>query len=168
MLGTMRRMFRFGLGNGFALLGAFLVVGYGLTLLVPSPARADATLEKWKSIALSDIAINLRMMAIENLKKDGSEGAVDALADIARNGDVAIQMAACAQLGRVHTSASKAKLKGLLEDGGRTTEVRSAAAACIAEHWRDQGDLSYLEDKCRGNEALSAHCAVIRSRVYER
>jgi len=147
---------------------ALCVFGFLPPLFTPEPVRADATVNKWKTIALSDVAINLRMMAIENLKKDGSEGALDALVAIAKTGDLPIQMAACAQLGRVHNSASKAKLKSLLEDGGRSTEVRSAAAACIAEHWRDQGDLSYLESKCEGNEVLSAHCAVIRSRVYGR
>ena len=154
--------------HGVVALGMVVVAGYGLSLWSPTPARASASVEKWRKVALSDVALNLRMMALEHLKKDGSSEALSALEEVAKEGALPIQTAACAQLGRVQSSGSKAKLKSLLEDSRQSTEVRMAAAASIAEHWRDEGDLSYLETKCSGNSALSAHCGVIRSRVYGR
>jgi hypothetical protein len=157
-----------GMRHGFKVVAIFLAVTFGLSLWRPSPAVADATVDKWKAVALSDVALNLRMMALENLKKDGSTAALDALETIAKEGALPLRTAACAQLGRVHSTASKAKLKGLLEDTNQRTEVRMAAVACIAEHWRSQGDVSYLEGKCAGNGTLEAHLTVVKSRVYER
>lgn len=164
----LREMRLTGMKHGFKLMAIFLLVGYGLSLLKPAPAMADARVDKWKSVALSDIALNLRLMALEELKKDASSAALDALEAIAKEGDLPLQMAACAQLGRVKSASSKTRLKGLLEDSQQTSEVRVAAAACIAEHWRDEGDISYLEDQCSGDAKLSAHCEVIKSVVYGR
>lgn len=166
MMSTLRRMFRVGVRHGFKLLAGFLVVGYGLSLLAPTPALADAKVDKWKDVALSDVSLNLRLMALEQLKKDGSSAALDALETIAKEGDFRLQVAACAQLGRVKSTSSKAKLKTLLEDSQQGIDVRMAAAACIAEHWRDSGDITYLESKCSGDTKLSTHCGVLKAKVY--
>ena len=168
MLSTLRRGFVYGVRHGFKLVAIFLALGYGLSLWRPSPAMADARVDGLKSVALSDIALNLRMMALERLKADASSAALDALEDIAKRGDLPLRTAACAQLGRVHSNASKAKLKSLLENANLRTEVRMAAVACIAEHWRSQGDVSYLEGACEGNATLEAHLTAVKSRVYER
>jgi hypothetical protein len=155
-----------GMRHGIKLMAIFLVVGYGFSLWRPSPAMADARVDKLKSIALSDIALNLRMMALESLKAEASTAALDALETIAKEADLPLRTAACAQLGRVHSTASKAKLKGLLENANLRSEVRVAAVACIAEHWRDTGDITYLDSKCAGNATLEAHLTVVKSRIY--
>jgi hypothetical protein len=166
MLNTLRRMFVSGMRHGFKLLAIFLVVGYGLSLWKPALAVPDEATERLKTVALSDVAFNLRLMALEDLKQSGSTAALDALEAIAKEGGLPLQAAACTQLGRAKSTASKAKLKALLEDGNQRTEVRMAAAACIAEHWKDNGDVSYLEGKCSGDTKLSAHCEVLKSKVY--
>ena len=107
-------------------------------------------------------------VTISQVRRAALEAATDALADIAASGELNIASAACAQLGRMHTSGSKGKLKALLESATLDLSVRVSAAACIAEHWMDTGDISYLEDRCEGNDALEAHCDVIKRRVYGR
>jgi hypothetical protein len=166
MMSTLRRMFRFGMRHGFALVLGFLVMTYPLSLWKPAEAMTSAAVAKWKKVALSDVALNLRLMALEELKQEGSSDALDALEAVAKKGALPVKVAACAQLGRVKSTASKGKLKGLLEDTTQATGMRMAAAAAIAEHWKDSGDLSYLQSKCAGNASLSAHCAVIASKVY--
>jgi len=162
----LRELRQKGMRHGFTLMAVLLALGYGLSLWTPAPAMADAKVDRWKEVALSDVALNLRLMALEELKKDGSTAALDALEAIAKDGDLPLQTAACAQLGRVKSSSSKGKLKTLLEDSKQSTEVRMAAAACIAEHWRDSGDIAYLESKCSDDTKLSAHCGVLKSKVF--
>jgi hypothetical protein len=145
---------------------AFLLLAWGTTLLAPRPAEADEESEKWKGVALSDVGVNQRLMALEVLRQKGGTSATDALAAVAADGDLAVAAAACAQLGRLETSASKGKLKALLEDTSRAVEVRIAAASAIAEHWKDSGDESYLETESEGNATLEAHVAVLKARVY--
>ena len=167
MFRMFRRHHRWTMRHGFALLFSFLGAGYGLSLLSPGLASADPAVEDLKSVALSDVALNQRLAALEALKEVGSTSALDALEAIAGKGDLPVATAACAQLGRAQTSASKGRLKALLEDSGLAVEVRIAAASCIAEHWKDSGDLSYLESKCDSDEDLKAHAAVLKSRVYK-
>ena len=107
----MYRRFRqvgvWGMKNALSLLVGILLVGLGTAILQPGPARADESVDKIKKVALSDVSLSQRLMALETLKQKGSEAAVDALADIAAKGDLKIAVAACAQLGRVKTSGSK-------------------------------------------------------------
>lgn len=150
MLNTLRRVFVFGVRHGFKLLLAFLILGYGLSLIRPGPAVAvpeDATVAKWKKVALSDVGLSERLMALETLRKIDSTDSTNALAEIAGKGQLPVASASCAALGRLKTSTSKGKLKGLLESSRLDVKVRMAAASCIAEHWKDRGDISYL----RGN-----------------
>jgi len=109
MLSTLRRMFRYGVRQGFKLMAVFLAVGYGLSLWTPTPAWADAKVDNWKTVVLSDVARNLRMMALEDLKEDGSSAALDA---IAKESEHPMQMTDCADrqrcLGRA-IGPSKAK-----------------------------------------------------------
>ncbi len=167
MFRSLRRVFVWSCQHGFTILAVFLVVGYGTTFLKPGPAQADEAVDDLKKVALSDAALSQRLMAVEALKEKGSNVAIDALADIAENGDLKIAIAACAQLGRVKTSGSKGELKTLLEKSTLGVHVRTAAASAIAEHWKDSGDMSYLEGKCESNDALKAHFAEIKKRVYK-
>jgi hypothetical protein len=166
MIARARRFVGRHLGGSIVSILLFIAAGLLLPLLRPAPAQADEEVDGLKNVALSDVALNQRLAALEALKVLGSSGAMDALEEVASRGPLPVAAAACAQLGRANTSASKGKLKALLEDTGLAVEVRIAAASCIAEHWKDSGDLSYLESKCASNEDLRAHAAVLKSRVY--
>jgi Fe-S cluster biogenesis protein NfuA len=163
----MRAFRRFAQRYGLNLLLGVVLIGVGVSLLKPEPAAADVSCDDLKKVALSDVGLNQRLMALEVLKKDGGTAAVNALADIAGRGKLQVASGACAQLGRVHSTASKAKLKALLENSNLNVKVRMVAVSCIAEHWRDDGDISYLEDQCEGNAELEAHCASVTQRVFE-
>lgn len=149
-----------------AILG-LCVFGFLPPLFTPEPARADAKVDALRKVALSDVAVNERLKAVDRLKKDGSSAATDALEAIAKGGDTRVATAACAQLGRLKSTTSKGKLKTVLEDTSAPTHARMAAAACIAEHWKDSGDISYLESKCSGNTALSSFVGVLKRDVYK-
>jgi len=162
-----RRVGIWGMENAFGLLLVVALLAVGPVLLRPGPARADEAVNDLKQVALSDIALGERLLALEALKEKGSEAAVEALADIAASGDLRIAVAACAQLGRVKSSGSKGELKTLLEKSSLGVHVRTAAASAIAEHWKDSGDMDYLEGKCESNDALKAHYAELKKRVYK-
>jgi hypothetical protein len=166
MQGSLVRCRRWGMRHGLSLVLGVLVVGWGLSLWKPGPARADAKVDGLKAVALSDVALNLRLKALDDLKANGTTDATAALEDVAKSGDLRVASAACAALGRMKTAGSKSKLKGVLETSSLSTEVRLSAAACIAEHWKDSGDISYLSEKCTGT-ALSAHLKVLKSKVYK-
>jgi hypothetical protein len=152
--------------NGLSVLLGVLVVGWGLSHWRPGAARADATVDGLKTVALSDVALNLRLKALDDLKANGTADATTALEAVAKAGDLQVASAACAALGRMKTSGSKSKLKGVLETSSLSTEIRMAAAACIAEGWKDSGDISYLADKCTGTK-LEAHLVVLKAKVYK-
>ncbi len=167
MFRSLRRVVVWSCQHGFTILAVFLVVGYGTTFLKPRPAQADEEVDILKEVALSDVGLGERLMALEGLKDLGSSAALDALKAIAEKGSLPVAAGACAQLGRVNSSSSKSKLKTLLEDSNLNVKVRMAAASCIAEHWKDSGDLSYLESKCASDDDLKAHCAVIKGKVFK-
>ena len=165
MIRALRRLFVTAAPHGFKWMAAFLLLAWGTTFLGPRPVAADETCDKWKQVALSSVGLGQRLAAVEELRKVGSSSALAALEDVARAGDIQIASAACAALGRVESSDSKDCLRALLEDGNLSTNVRIAAASCIAEHWKDDSDISYLESNCTG-DALDAHCEVLKSKVY--
>ena len=166
MLRALRRVAVVLIRHGFKAVAGFLLLAWGTTLLAPRSAAADETCEKWKKVALSSVGLGQRLQAVETLRALGSTASLDALEDVARDGDLRIGAAACAALGRAGSSGSKDRLKALVEDGGLSTHLRVAAAACIAEHWKDGGDESWLEEKAEGNAALAAHVSVLKTRVY--
>ena len=166
MLGTIRRCAVVSMRHGFKLVAGFLLLTWATTLFAPRPAAADETTDKWKQVALSSVGLGQRLAAVEELRDIGSASALAALEDIARDGDLRVGTAACAALGRVESASSKDCLKTLLEDEALSTNLRIAAASCIAEHWKDAGDESYLEEKSEGNTALAAHVEVLKSKVY--
>ena len=166
MIRSLRSVFVWGCKHGFAVLAVFLVAGYGTTFLKSRPAQADEAVDKLVQVALSDVSLSQRLLALEALKVDGGESAVAGLKKIAEEGDLHVAAAACAQLGRTKSSGSKTGLKALLADTDLSNEVLIAAASAIAEHWKDRGDKGYLEDKSEGNETLEAHYAVLKTRVY--
>ena len=167
MLRAIRRVAVASMHHGFKLVAGFLLLTWGTTFLAPQPVAADEACDKWKQVALSSVGVGQRLGAVEELRLIGSESALAALEDIARTGDLHIATAACAAFGRTESSASKDRLKDLLEDASLSTNLRISAASCIAEHWKDSGDKDDLESAAEGNDALAAHVEVLKSQVYE-
>jgi hypothetical protein len=66
MIRSLRRVFVWGCQHGFTILAVFLVVGYSLSLLKPGPAQADEEVDLLKSVALSDLAMEDRLIALEH------------------------------------------------------------------------------------------------------
>jgi hypothetical protein len=166
MIRALRRLFVAAAPHGFKWMAAFLLLSWGTTFLGARPVAADETCDKWKQVALSSVGLGQRLQAVDELRKVGGSSALVALEDVARTGDLKIASAACAALGRAKSSSSKDVLKDLLEDTSLSTNVRIAAASCIAVHWKDSGDESYLDSKSEGNAALAAHVEVLKSKVY--
>lgn len=156
-----------------ALLSILLLIVAGVVVprLSFQAARAgdgDEKVALLKEVILSDVSLSERLMALEALKKEGGSDANDALEGIARKGPLPVAAAACAHLGMVKSASSKGNLKALLEDAKLDVKVRMAAAACIAEHWKDEGDVSYLEDKCADQDDLKSFCAAVGKRVFNK
>lgn len=167
MLGRARRFVGRHLGGALLALFLFIAVGALVPLLPSRPAKAgDTKVDALKAYALSDVDPDLRRAALNEIQKIGSSDAADALEAVAREGDLEVRIAACAQLGRMKTSTSKGKLKALLEDTDLKTEVRMAAVACIAEHWKDSGDASYLTTQCAAKDDLKAFCETVKTKVF--
>src|SRR5262245_25618518 len=95
---SVRRIYQWAMRHGFSLVLAFLAVGYGLSLL-DRPATADAQdpeVAALKKVALSDVALSERLIALNKLKAKGGSQAVDALADVAEGKTLPVAAAACA------------------------------------------------------------------------
>jgi hypothetical protein len=164
-----RRISRF-TGRHFGLIFVALlglcVFGFLPPLFPPQPALADQQVDDLKALALSGTSLNRRLAVVDKLKSIGSTGARDALVAIAKGGDLPIQAAACAALGRMKTSGSKDDLKSVLEDSNLSDQVRLSAGTCIAVHWKDSGDMTYLEDHMKGSDALKDQYSYLKTQVY--
>src|SRR5258706_7120457 len=78
-----------------------LVLGFLPPMFTANPALADTKVDNLKTVALSDIGLNQRLAVVDALKGNGSTDARKELIDIAKTGDLRIQAAACAALGRM-------------------------------------------------------------------
>ena len=58
VIDSLRKSYAWSVKNGFALLLAFLLVGWGSTLLRPRPAVADGAVDKLVQVALSDVSLS--------------------------------------------------------------------------------------------------------------
>jgi hypothetical protein len=151
---------------GLLAVGAVAAAGAIAPLVKPAAAVTDTEVTTLKQVALSRVGLAQRLRALDDLKAIDSTAAAAALAEIAEGKDIRVSAAACAQLGRMKSSGSKSALKGLLEDTGARSDVRNAAAAAIAIHWKDEDDLDYLEEKSEGDAKLSPFVGMLKSRVY--
>jgi hypothetical protein len=167
MLRAIRRLCGQTADHGILVFLGVLGLAWGLSLYRPEPARADQAVEALKKAALSGVGLNQRLAAVEDLRKAGSDSARTALVAIAKTGDLPVQAAACAALGRLQTSSSKGDLKAVLEDTSLGDHARVAAASVIAMRWKDSGDISYLEGKADGNAALEAQVTWLKAQVYK-
>lgn len=149
-----------------------LVVG-GLVLLVLPREQAEAgfTSEATKDLvkyAKSGAALNLRLQALEAIRKRNETGIEAELESLARGSDRVLAVYSCTTLGRKNTTAAKSSLKALFESGSTDKMVRKSAMTAIAVHWKDADDLSYFDSKTTGDSDLRAHYLFLKSKIYRR
>ena len=147
---------------------AFVAAGYAVSLFKPAPAVADQAVDDLKKTALSDLAIEDRLVAVEGLRRKGGTSALDALKDVAKEGDLPVAAAACAALGRAKSSGSKDRLKALLETSALRKEVRITAGGAIAWHWKDADDEDYLQEKMDDNGEMESHFQALKTAVFDK
>lgn len=150
-------------------LGVVLLGGLAFLVFPPRPAEADLSSEKTAKLVKylgSKAPLNLKLLALEILRQ--RSGTETDLSKLARGSDVKLAIFATTALGRKKTSAAKEKLKGLLDLASLSTHVRVGAMTAIAVHFKDPGDLSFLESRSRNDATLKARYLWLRSEVYQR
>jgi hypothetical protein len=155
-----------------AALVAVVAVGWLVPLLREEPAEAalssTASLDDYGKYVTGSAPLNLRLMALDKLRKKTDSGVEAQLDAVARSDNKVIAIYATGALGRKKTASAKAKLKALLESASVDMNVRIGALSAIAIHWKDADDRSYLDDKSKGNSRLAARFAWLDTNVYER
>jgi hypothetical protein len=123
------------------------VVGRGWLLGDPSPARAgtaadsaDRSVSSLAAYAQSSAALNLRLMALEGLRRKA--GSADDLAVLVKGADVPLAVYAASALGRQATEDVRSALKDLVTESTAATEARKAAMSALAVHWKSESDLA--------------------------
>jgi len=147
------------------------VGGGGLRLLFePPPARAgtaaesgDRSVSDLTSFVQSSAALNLRLMALETLRRQ--DGVTDALAGLAKGKDPALAAFAATALGRQGTSEARSALRDLVTESTASTEARKAAMSALAVHFGSQSDLDWLTEQTAGDAVLKAHGAWLSRRA---
>jgi hypothetical protein len=155
--------------SGVGLLGLFVALALLFLGGTEEPAEAGFTGESEAALVEyleGGAPHNLKLMAIDALRKKSGTSADAALEELARGSDVRLAIASTTALGKRATSGSKAKLKSILEDDELGDSVRIGALTAIAEHFRDGDDLDYLDSESEGNSALRAQYHHVRSSVY--
>lgn len=150
-------------------LGAVAVLAF---LLIPGGEEAaeagfsDEGVEDLVAYVKSDASWNLRLQALEALRKKDADGIEGELDDLARGSDLRLAVAATTSMGRMTGSTAKSKLKKILEAKSLDTEVRIGALSAIAYHWKDADDLSYLEKESKNDSKLLSAYKDVKKRVY--
>jgi hypothetical protein len=124
--------------------------------------------KSYLAIVKSEQALNLRLMALESLRKSQDSGVDAELVKLAKGKDIPLAVYATRALGKRKTAATKKALKALLEDSKVDRRVRIGAMSAIAYHWRSLSDLSYLESKVKNDTKLASQCAWLKSKIYKR
>ena len=156
------------------LLALFLVGGLCFVLLRGearaglSADLAEYSVTDLRKYVQSEAAGNLKLLALEILRKSSDAGVEDELVTIARGTDLRMAVAASTTLGRRKVSASKGALEDLVTDRDLGTEVRMAAMTAIAVHWKDADDLEWLESKASTDSRLSGHAAWLKIAIYRK
>ena len=147
-----------------------LLTAGGLILLGTVGARAGTVSDEVKALVTfinSGAAPNLRLCALNDLKALDDDAVETELAKIAKGDDLFIATYATTTLGRKKTKAAKKSLKSLLENTSLDIDVRMGALTAIAVHFKNKGDITYLESKTKSNTKLKARCAWLKTNVYK-
>jgi len=154
------------------LLALFLVGGLCFVLLRGeaeaglSSDLAESSVTDLRKYVEGGAAPNLKMLALETMRKSSDAGVEDELVTIAKGRDLRMAIYAATTLGRRKSSDSKSALKDLVTNGKLGTEVRKGAMTAIAVHWKDAGDLSWLKSKTADDATLSGHAGWLEDHVY--
>jgi hypothetical protein len=140
-------------------------------LVTNRPAAADftdKTVAELSSFITSGASLNLRLMALDAMRKKSSTAIDDELVKIAKGSDLRIAIYSATALGKRKTTTSKSKLLSLLADTKVKKDVRMAAMTAVAVHFKDSGDLDDLYDEAKSDSDLKAHYLWLKSNVYGR
>lgn len=146
-----------------------VLVGAALVLGSPKPAEADFADQSVSDLAKyvqSGNALNLRLLALEQLRLKTGTSVDDELLAIAKGSDFRIAIYSCTALGKRKTSTSKTKLKAVLENTSLNKEVRMAAMNAIAVHFKTSSDLTYLWSRASSDTDLKARYEWLKKNVY--
>ena len=114
----------------------------------------------------SDASLNIRLMALEKLRRTDDASTESELENLVRGSDARIAAFAAGALGRVGTESAKSRLLGIAGSTSLGTDARAGAMTAVAVHWKDSDDLDALEDRAGTNERLQAHCTFLEQNVY--
>jgi len=155
---------------GVVLIVAALAVATVLVIgKAPREAEAGFTSEKVKSLVSylgSGAPHNLKLMALDALRKKTDSGVEGELEKIAKGKDTRLAVAATTALGRKKSTTAKTRLKGLLENKKLSSPVRVGALSAILYSWKDKGDFTYLASKTEGDAKLTAHYTRIKTKLF--
>jgi len=146
-----------------------LLVGSAFLFGSPKPASADFADQSVSDLAeyvQSGAALNLRLMALEALRKETGTTVDGELLAIAKGTEFRIAIYATTALGKRKTSSSKAQLKKVLENTKLKKEVRMAAMNAIAVHFKTSVDLTYLQSKASSDKDLKARYLWLKKHIY--
>ncbi len=147
-----------------------LCAGVAYWLATPKALASGSSekVDKLVDYLEGDAALTLKLTALETLRKLTDRGVEDGLEKIAKGSDTELAVFATTALGRKKTTAAKKKLKSLLENGKLEKDVRVGALMAIAVHWKDSGDLEYLESKTKSDTVLADRCAWVKKHIYKK
>jgi len=151
------------------LLGAIAITAALIIGNAPKQAEAGFTSEKVKALVSyleGGSPYNLKLQALEALRKKTDSGVEGELEKIAKGKDTRLAVAATTALGRKKTTKAKTSLKGLLENTKLKSPVRIGALSAILYGWKDKGDFTYLSSKTKGNAKLVAHYTRTKSKLF--
>ena len=133
---------------------------------IPEESAASPSLSVSKEVAKlivvikSDVGMSQKLMAFEKLRKKGSADAISELVSLTDHSDPRISSTACATLGRIQTETSKGKLKNIIKNTAKKTELRKAAMNALACHG-SSSDRSWIESKTKNDSKLGSHFTVV-------
>ena len=140
-------------------------------LVTNRPATADfsdKSVAELSKFVTSGAAVNLRLCALDALRRKVSSAIDDELVKIANGSDLRIAIYSTTSLGKRKTTTSKAKLLSLLANTKVKKDVRMAAMTAVAVHFKNSGDLDTLYDEAKSDSDLKAHYLWLKSNVYGR
>jgi len=121
---------------------------------------ASSEVKKLIVVIESDVGMSQKLAAFEKLRKKGSADAIAELVSLTDHSDPRVSSAACATLGRIQTETSKGKLKSIIENTAKKTELRTAAMNALACHG-SSSDRSWIESKTKNDSKLGSHFTVV-------
>ena len=149
---------------------AVSLLGGAWLLFRPAPAEAGLSSD-FAAASVTDLrdyvegraSLNLRLMALDALRRKTDSGVDDALGAIAGGTDLRVAIMSTTALGK---RRSKSVLLDLVTDEKLAKEVRMAAMTAVAVQWKDPDDLEWLVSKAGTDSVLSGHAEWLESHVY--